>query len=880
MRVDSFYIDTETCGFHGLPVLIQSAYEDRDVCLHEPWTTPVRDTLALIERFCDSTCVFFNASFDWFQLVKLYTTWRLLPSEAIPASLPVLQIAEAERAARDGPCLKPKDVLCLMLHSRKGAFQTLMSRHDVRINKVPRVLAQPLANLLEKTIELDGILFAKRRDQNAPKWKVYDRIMRGKKEEIDPIFQDVVLKFKPARGLKFLAQHCLKLDPKFHSFRDVYPVRSKTLHELGYVPYALGVSSPDSNWIFFDAKGKHRGYTWPAVIHEDIEHWATNAEARQYATDDVIYTRMIDEYFEYPESGDNDSVLACMVAAVRWHGYELDLDKVRELLDKSQVKLDMSPVNLNKPREVRAYIREVMDECETSLIDKSTKKANLEKIRDKYIVKREDLDPELYNGPCINCDGSGHICTVQTMYVDVSECQRCIGTGKEPGAEQCVRCGGSGCPRCDGRGFLLMGKTLAAKRADFILKCKISAKEVELYRKLLKAGRFHAAFNVIGALSSRMSGAAGLNAQGIKNDKQVRSAFLLKWDGMKLCGGDFDGFEVTLADAVFKDDQLRADLLEGKSIHTLMALELYVDKTEEQILLSKGHKDGGDIDMYTRGKQAVFAFLYGGDENTINRKLSIPMKIARAAMTNLQSKYPGIGESRQRVVDMFAALKQEGGVGSEVTYNEPEDKVVTFLGFARYFTLENKIIKALYDLSRNVPRSWHSLDLTVLRREKKQTPAGAVSSALYGSAFAIQSANIRAANNHLIQSPGAMITKDLQRKIWDFQPHGVHPFMVAPMNVHDEVLVVTDPSIVDDVAHAVVDLVESYRDQVPLIGMEWCRDMVSWGEKGKADIAIKPQGVTGLRDDIYVSPVTEAELDWLEEQEVFFELDKEITEWI
>jgi len=880
MRVDSFYIDTETCGFHGLPVLIQYAYEDGDIHLFEPWTRPVRDTLALIERFCESTCVFFNASFDWFQLTKLYTAWKLLPSSAIPAELPVLQIAEAERDARDGPCVKPKDVLCLMLHSRKGAFQTLMSRHDVRVNKVPRVLAQPLANLLEKTIEFDGILFANRRDQNAPKWKVYDRVMRGKNEEIDPIFQDVVLKFRPSRALKFLAQHCLNLDPEFHSFRDVYPVRTKTLHELGYVPYALGVSSPDSNWIYYDAKGKHRGHTWPAVIHEDIEHWATNEEARRYARDDIKYTRLMDEYFEFPESGDNDSVLACMVASVRWHGYELDEDKLQQLLEKSQGKLAECPVNLNKPREVRGYVREVMDECEAALIDKSTKKANLEKIRDKYVVEREDLDPELYTGTCTVCGGSGEICTVQPMYLDVSECQRCIGTGQEPGAEECIRCGGAGCPRCEGKGYLLMGKTPAARRSDAILKWKAAAKEVELYKKLLVAGRFHAAFNVIGALSSRMSGAAGLNAQGIKNDKDVRSAFTMKWDGMMLCGGDFDGFEVTLADAVFKDNQLRADLLEGKSIHTLMALEIYPDKTEAQILASKGHKDGGDIDMYSRAKQAVFAFLYGGDENTINKKLTIPMKVAREAMQNLQKKYPGIKESRERVAEMFSAIKQEGGVGSEVTYTEPEDKVVTFLNFARYFTLENKIIKELYNLSRKLPREWHALDLTVLRRDKKQTPAGAASSALYGAAFAIQSANIRAANNHLIQSPGAMITKHLQRRIWDFQPHGVHEFMVAPMNVHDEVLTVTDPSIIDDVARVVVDTVESYRERVPLIGMEWCRDMKSWGEKGKADVAIKPKGVTGLRDSIYVPPVTERELDWLEEQEVFLELDKEITEWI
>ena len=140
-----------------------------------------------------------------------------------------------------------------------------------------------------------------------------------------------------------------------------------------------------------------------------------------------------------------------------------------------------------------------------------------------------------------------------------------------------------------------MGPTLASKRSNEILKIKAAAKEVELYSKLLKAGRFHAAFKVIGALSSRMAGGEGLNAQGVKNSEEVREAFSLMWDGMVLCGGDFDGFEVTLADAVFQDEKLRNDLLAGKSIHTTMARQLYPDKTEAQIKASKSLKDGGDV---------------------------------------------------------------------------------------------------------------------------------------------------------------------------------------------------------------------------------------------------------------------------------------------
>ena len=97
-----------------------------------------------------------------------------------------------------------------------------------------------------------------------------------------------------------------------------------------------------------------------------------------------------------------------------------------------------------------------------------------------------------------------------------------------------------------------------------ILDVKIAAKEVELYQKLLLAGKFHASFVVIGTLSSRMAGADGLNPQGIKHTKDVRRMFPLSWDGYILCGGDFDSFEVTLADAVYNDPSLRAALCSGK----------------------------------------------------------------------------------------------------------------------------------------------------------------------------------------------------------------------------------------------------------------------------------------------------------------------------
>jgi hypothetical protein len=848
-RENAYTIDTETCGFQGLITLIQYAFEDDTPTLHNLWDVPVRDTLELIEKFCEKTCVFFNANYDWFHLAKVYTMWLLLPPDAVPRDISMDILVRAERDARDGPCIKPHDIMCLMIHSRKGKFQTLMSRHDIRVTKVPIQLAQRLANELESRIKLDGILFAKRANPNAPKWGVYDRIKKGKEDEIDPNFKDVILKFKPARGLKFLAQHCLGLDPEFHSFKDVYPERPHKLVEIGYAPFALGISSAEVDWKVWDKQKKLKGYAWPALIKYDIDHWRTSEEARRYGRDDVIYTRLMDEYFEFPEAGDNDSTLACMVAAVRWHGFTIDAPEVTRLLEKSRKVYEASPVNVNQPAGVKKYIRSVMDESEAVLIDKSTKKANLEKIREEYVVGPDDIDAELGGEMCV----------------------RCLGFGED---------GGEKCPRCEGVGHLPIGPTRASRRANEILKIKSAAKEVELYIKLLQAGRFHAAFKVIGTLSSRMAGGEGLNAQGIKGSTEVRASFPLKWEGMILCGGDFDSFEVTLADAVFRDAKLRHDLLNGLSIHTVMAMELYPGKTIEEIVASKGFADGGDIDMYTRGKQAVFSTLYGGDANTINKKLGIKKKVAEAAFDGLQSRYPGIKEARGKVEEDFAALQQHGDVGTgRITYKVPAEYIETFLGFRRYFTIENMIAKALYDLAHDVPKEWRRLDFKVNRRDREQTPAGAVSSALYGASFQVQAANIRAANNHLIQSPGAMITKDLQRQIWNVQPSGVHEWHVAPINIHDEVLSVTRPDLVEEVTDITVRVVESYRDRVPLIGMSWVRSMDNWaGKKGKGEsvLSIGPHGIKELfEDDEYVEPMDLEELEELEEAEAIPELNLE-----
>lgn len=770
------FLDSETCGLHSMMVLLQYAVDDGPIHLYNVWKEPVRTTLELLEYFAENTVVGFNLAFDWFHVAKIYTIWKLLPPDWIPEEH-IEEIALKEPEGRDGPCIKPFAACDLLLHSRKNEYQALMAREDIRIRRVPTVLAYALAEELEKRVEIDGIFFARSKDPDAPRWKVYDIFKHG---ELDEDFKDVVLKFKPAGGLKFLAEYALGYTPKHH-FEDVELDASHRPQELGYAPTAVAISSREKGWEVEvveekkDKKGnvtekvKSKGFAWPAKIQVHIDHWATHEQAKEYASDDILYTRELYKHFGSPEAGDDDSTLACMVSIVRWRGFEINKEGMQGLLEKAVDVVAKAPININKPQAVRAYLMEVMDETESVVIEETTEKAKLEGITTWM------LDDDVAPHP-------------------------------------------------------------AAIRAKEILKIKHAAKEIELYEKLLKAGRFHASFNVIGTMSSRMSGGDGLNAQAIKKTKEVRKNFPLKWDGYELCGGDFDAFEVTLADAVYNDPQLRKALLAGKKIHGLFGMALFPGKTYEEILAS----EGTEHDMYTMAKSGVFAMIYGGNADTLHRNLGIPLHVAQEAYETWGKMFPGIEKARQRIFRNFCSMRQPDG--RQVIWADPVDYCETFLGFRRYFTLENQICRELYRLAQAPPKEWRNCPAKVVRRQRVQTAGGAVSSALYGAAFSLQQTNMRAAANHEIQSPGGEITKRVQRLIWDLQPHGVNPLFVAPMNIHDELECVTHPDYVDRVAEAVRGGVEFYRPKVALIGMTWNKGMLNWAEKkgGSVTMNIKP----------------------------------------
>lgn len=507
---------------------------------------------------------------------------------------------------------------------------------------------------------------------------------------------------------------------------------------------------------------------WVDVAREHIHAWSVDTRRLQYAKDDVEYLRILHKHFGFPESGDNDSELAWAVGCMYWHGYSFDKDKAQKRLDTIKQTLAKVEVNYNAPRRVLGWIHEACDEMEKQAIP-NTKKEVLQNL-----LEWEEDNPEVY------------------------------------------------------------------RRVKQVIDARQLAKEKDLLTKILATGRLHVQYKVIGTKSNRMSGGGesyissrgSINPQGIKKGSGIRDICTLADPDSILCGGDFDGFEVSIAEAEYDDPELRADLLGGKKIHGLFAEAMYEIPYEKIV----EHSDAGENEekgWYARGKRGFFGRLYGAQDKKTSQVLWLDEEEIQRGLQRFFARYSEIKRRQEEIYEDHQALRQPGGIGTAVKWVEPKEYVESFLGFRRFFTLEYSIIKVLFGLANNLPDDLKRLggEIRVVRRDRLQTGAGAACSAIYAAAFNLQSQVMRSAVNHKIQSPGGQITKELQGAIWKIQPSGTFPWLVLPMNIHDEIQCPCDHEVVDKVKGVVNKCVEAYRDKVPLISMKWKTNLKSWGEK-------------------------------------------------
>ena len=121
--------DTETIGFHGLPILIQYSEDYGPVNLFDIWNRPIQDTLDLIKYFMSNPggVIGFNIRFDHFHLTKIHNLFLLAGEEFgynVNAkdliSTHLEELVQMEKACRDGVALKPVTNLSVVNSSGQG----------------------------------------------------------------------------------------------------------------------------------------------------------------------------------------------------------------------------------------------------------------------------------------------------------------------------------------------------------------------------------------------------------------------------------------------------------------------------------------------------------------------------------------------------------------------------------------------------------------------------------------------------------------------------------------------------------------------------------------------------------------------------------------
>ena len=729
----------------GIPILLQYAISNDPVTLHYVFNQKVSNTLNLIEKFTKFGIVGFNLTFDWFHINKLYNIFIKISNKDKNPNID--EVFEIEKGNPSDFCVKPSSALDLYLHALKGPYQSVMDRKPLYIRKIPKVLAEELISVLNTRIKFKRLFFA-RSESKEGGWEIVE--VKDKDGKVIPDLVDLVLRFRPSAGLKILAA-------------DAFDTDYKLLAEINELQH------PEmEQW-------KPYGWDWRPYFRSHSDYWEKDTRAIKYATDDIIITRKLDEYFGLPELGDDDSILATAVGAIRWKGYKVDLDKAREL---KQIYINRMVGVPQSPNEVKAYLKQFMSPIE-QLALVSTAKVVLE---DMEGWESGELTDDAESGDNIRPDNKD----IEALLDWKND-----------------------------NGILHP----AAKAAHTVLQARRAKKRIDIIEKLEATnGRLHPDFRIIGAKSGRMSGAGGLNPQGIPRDPEFRSMFLFADSDEQLHGGDFQSFEITIADAVYCDPIMHAELLEGKKFHALFGASIY-GLTYEEVK--------NDKQKYNQAKGGAFALLYGAQAQKVSNTMGISLESAEQGYQRFITKYKKVGEKRAEINNRFCSMTQPDGIGSKIHWKDPDDYIETLLGFRRYFTLENQVCKSLFELASNLPENFRKIKIKVIRRDRMQTAAGAICSALYGSAFNIQAQNMRAAANHVIQGTGSQICKALQVEIWTHQPIGISVFVVRPMNIHDELMSPNKQSVKVSVDH----VVNKYRSVVPLLGIDWSEKLTNWSDK-------------------------------------------------
>lgn len=358
-----------------------------------------------------------------------------------------------------------------------------------------------------------------------------------------------------------------------------------------------------------------------------------------------------------------------------------------------------------------------------------------------------------------------------------------------------------------------MPTTSAGKLCLAVLQERKNQLVRKMYQYLGRAKRFYPDVKVGGTASNRMSGGSSessgsstkrgsLNPQGI--DKAYRDLFTMSDPGRNSYGGgDFDGFEVAIAAAVWDSPSLNEALRTGRKIHAMFG-EIMLQKPYEWLTNPANKK------TYEACKTTLFARIYGAADGKQAETLGITKEAFESRIAIWNAKY--------QIPDAMGKYKF---VGEDWKWCAIEPPVAcSKQGFERSALTEWTVAKRLYDYLDEIKYLPSYPELRVARKDRAQTLQEALKSALWSGIKRIEGHAKRALANHEIQSTGAEITKDVQYAL-------IH-HVWAMLQVHDEFNTTSDC----DLSATVQSVVHRLRDIVPLLSITWKHGMASWKEKG------------------------------------------------
>jgi len=752
------FLDTETCGLYGPPVILQVGFDKQKAFVHNIWETPVKHTLRLIEKIVGCRVIAHNLNFDWQKIQSLYANLTILGREEGMGVEPKDHIEfyanECEpNGWAENLCLKPAGAICTLLLAQKKLGGTSLAAKAIYIRKVPAIAAQQLCDVFHSTMDLPPILFVHRKNP----WTVRDSD-HGKQ------WKDVVLSFGPSNALKEVCKHVLKQEVVTWEDSEAGGLVWPT--EEGFCPIAAKLNQGD--WRY------DGGLLWPALIQSHIHHWTKSENGNKYALSDIHLLRSLYTHFGSP-SEDFDSELCVQVACSRVRGFDFNVSSMVDLSIESSNYVASAQLNVDSPKQVREYIAAALDPAEAIIVEKSAAKLVLGRIRKTFTLDEEE------------------------------------------------ECCDDGCVRCNFTGKIGPGPMPVVDRVDHIESIRKHNKRLQMFRKLLTAGRAYPNFKVVGTKSGRMSGTDGLNFHGIEKKRDIRDLFVLRRPGWVLSGGDYDSQELAIAGTAYDDEILVTEIAKGKSLHGLFGAEVY-GTTYEDIM---GNKADG---RYDKAKTGMYALLYGASPHKIATSLGIPENEANEALGRFFKKYASTKKTRDRLTAELSSLVSDDS--GAIHWAQPTTQLVrSVFGFERSFDIENSVIQMLVNTLPKLKGLFGKFKAIVERKkDKPQTISGACHSAVYGAAFSLQGKIVRSALNHIIQSSGRTVTLGLQHNLWSLQPTGINPWRINLMSIHDEVVVETAPEDVSVVLGMVHDKLQEQCQTIPLLSIGWACNLTSWGE--------------------------------------------------